>query len=141
MLLITHPTHLKALTASDINTHITARFNLLPEDTDVPPIIILVKPGDDLTGPDYAFIGNRGLLSDLFEESTPGETGFVSKDSSIQNFSRPSLRSTSQLWCQRDNFNHLTDATDGATKASGFYEFTGVGSTRAGPTVFKQRYF
>jgi hypothetical protein len=37
---------------------------------------VLVEEGDDITGPGYAFVGNRGLLSDLFEETGPGETEF-----------------------------------------------------------------
>ncbi len=52
-----------------LSDFIFKRFEQLAEDTDIPPTIILVKPSDDITGPDYAFIGNRGLLS---EESAPG---------------------------------------------------------------------
>ena len=77
MQLITHTQHLDAIPASDVKTHITARFDQLSEDTDVPPNIVLVEAADDLTGPDYAFVGNNGLLSDLFEEFNPGETGFL----------------------------------------------------------------
>ena len=68
MQLITHRSHLDALPASDIKTHIQKRFDQLSEDTDAPPNIILVESDDDITGPGYAFIGNRGLLSDLWEE-------------------------------------------------------------------------
>ena len=77
MQLITHQTHIDRLPPSPLKTHIQNRFNQLSEDTDVPPNIILVETYDNLTGPDYAFVGSRGLLSDLFEESTPGETGFA----------------------------------------------------------------
>ena len=76
MQLITHSSHLDALPASNLKTHIQARFNQLSEDTDVPPNIVLVEATDDVTGPDYAFIGNRGLLSDLFEEHAPGHPEF-----------------------------------------------------------------
>jgi hypothetical protein len=76
MRLITHQTHLDALPASDLKTHITARFDQLSEDTDVPPNIVLVEEGDDVTGPDYAFVGPDGLLSDLFEEHAPGHPEF-----------------------------------------------------------------
>ena len=43
----------------------------------MPPNLILVESNDDITGPDYAFVGSNGLLSDLFDEFSPGETGFV----------------------------------------------------------------
>ena len=77
MQLITHRSHLDALPASDLKTHIQKRFDQLSEDTDVPPNIVLVEANDDITGPDYAFVGPDGLLSDLFEEACPGEAGFV----------------------------------------------------------------
>jgi hypothetical protein len=76
MRLITHESHLDALPASDLKTHITARFAQLSEDTDVPPNIVLVEANDDVTGPDYAFVGPDGLLSDLFEEHRPGHAEF-----------------------------------------------------------------
>ena len=77
MQLITHQSHLDTLPESPLKSHVQARFNQLSEDTDVPPNLILVEPNDNLTGPDYAFVGSRGLLSDLFEEARPGENGFV----------------------------------------------------------------
>ena len=77
MQLITQQSHLDAIPASDLKTHIQKRFNQLSEDTDVPPNIVLVEDGDDISGPDYAFVGPEGLLSDLFEEKCPGEADFV----------------------------------------------------------------
>ena len=77
MQLITHRSHLDALPESPLKTHIQNRFDQLSEDTDVPPNLVLVEEGDDITGPDYAFVGTYGLLSDLFEEFTPGEADFV----------------------------------------------------------------
>ncbi len=77
MQLITHRSHLDALPATPLKTHITARFDQLSEDTDVPPNIILVEEGDVVTGPDYAFVGTRGLLTDLFEEHAPGHPEFA----------------------------------------------------------------
>jgi hypothetical protein len=77
MQLITHRNHLDALPTSDLKIHLQARFDQLSEDTDVPPNIILVEATDDVTGQDYAFVGPNGLLSDLFEEFSPGEPGFV----------------------------------------------------------------
>jgi hypothetical protein len=73
---ITHQPHLDAIPASDLKIHLQARYNQLSEDTDAPPNIVLVEEDDDITGPDYAFVGNRGLLSDLFEEHAPGHPEF-----------------------------------------------------------------
>ena len=77
MQLISHQIHLNKLLESPLKTHIQKLYDQLTFETDVPPNIILVESGDDITGPDYAFVGSVGLLSDLFEESNPGETGFV----------------------------------------------------------------
>lgn len=76
MQLITHSSHLDALPASDLKHHLQARYNQLSDDCNVPVNLVLVEEGDDITGPGYAFVGNRGLLSDLFEETGPGETEF-----------------------------------------------------------------
>jgi hypothetical protein len=72
MQLITHQSHLDALPASPLKIHITTRYDQLSEDTDIPPNIILVENSDDITGPDWAFIGSCGLLSDLWENNDPG---------------------------------------------------------------------
>ena len=77
MQLITHRSHLDALPASELKTHTQKRFDQLSEDTDVPPNIVIVEATDDITGPDYAFIGSRGLLSDLFEEHEPRHPEFT----------------------------------------------------------------
>ena len=73
--------HRKHITPESIPGELTEfiikRFNQLAEDTDVPPNIILVEPTDDITGPDYAFIGNRGLLSDVYEPAEPGDPAFT----------------------------------------------------------------
>ena len=75
MQLITHRSHLDAIPESPLKSHITARFDQLSEDTDVPPNIVLVEADDNITGPDYAFA--NGLTSDLFEEASPRESGFM----------------------------------------------------------------
>jgi hypothetical protein len=49
------------LPRSNLKTHIEKHFDQLSEDTDVPPNLILVKPNDDITGPDYAFVGPPGI--------------------------------------------------------------------------------
>ena len=72
MQLITHQIHIDQLPPSPLKTHIQKRFDQLSEDTDVPPNLILVELDDDITGPDYAFIGPQGLLSDLWDEHEPG---------------------------------------------------------------------
>jgi hypothetical protein len=72
MQLITHQIHLVALPTTPCQTHIQKRFDQLSQDTDVPPNIVLVEEDDDITSPDFAFVGPRGLLSDLFEEHKPG---------------------------------------------------------------------
>ena len=63
MQLITHRSHLDELPESPLKTHIQKRFDQLSEDTDVPPNLILVETGDDITGPRYAFIGPSGSQS------------------------------------------------------------------------------
>ena len=77
MQLITHRSHLDALPTSELKSKIQRLFTLLSEDTDVPPNIVLVEEDDDIVGPDYAFVGPRGLLSDLFEEHEPGHHEFA----------------------------------------------------------------
>ena len=77
MQLITHPSHIDRLPQTDLKTHIQNRFRQLSAETDIPPIIILVEPHDDITGPDFAFIGDRGLLTDLWESHEPGHPEFV----------------------------------------------------------------
>ena len=76
MQLITHQSQLDELSESPLKTHVQTRFDQLSEDTDVPPNIVLVEATDDVTGPDYAFVGPEGLLSDLFEEHVPGHPEF-----------------------------------------------------------------
>ena len=77
MILITHQLHINKLPDSSLKRHIQSRHDSLTFDTDIPPNIILVEATDDVTGADYAFIGNRGLLSDLYEQAEPRQLGFV----------------------------------------------------------------
>ena len=44
---------------------------------DHPDGAVLVEDDDDITGPDFAFVGPRGLLSDLFDEHEPGHPEFA----------------------------------------------------------------
>jgi hypothetical protein len=59
MKLITHQNHINKTIPNELLSHIIKRFESLAEETDVPPIIILVKPDDDITGPDYAFVASN----------------------------------------------------------------------------------
>ena len=68
----------QTLTPRDMATNLALKLKVEIEETDIPPIIIQVEPHDDLTGPDYAFIGDRGLLTDLWELHEPGHPEFVS---------------------------------------------------------------
>jgi hypothetical protein len=78
MQLFTHRSHLDALPESPLKKHIIARYDDLVEtEDDIPPIFIIVEDSDAITGPDYAFIGNRGLLTDLFGEHEPGHPEFA----------------------------------------------------------------
>ena len=78
MKLLTHINQIdQQLPESPLKSHITARFDQLSEDTDVPPNIILVESDDDITGPEYAFVGPKGLLTDLWEEHEPFHSEFA----------------------------------------------------------------
>lgn len=77
MQLITHQLHINKLPDSPLKTHIQTPSNSLTFESDISPNIILVEATDDVTGADYAFIGNRGLISDVYEQQDPNEPGFV----------------------------------------------------------------
>ena len=78
MKLLTHINQIdQQLPESPLKSHIKSRLEQLSEDTDVPPNIVLVELVDNVTGPAYAFLGPRGLLSDLFEEHRPGHPEFA----------------------------------------------------------------
>jgi len=89
MQLITHRSHLDALPASDLKTHIQKRFDQLSEDTDLPPTILVLFPDTDLQGPELNFLGESGVYSDMLGEHRLGESGFqpvfewISFDSSV----------------------------------------------------------
>jgi hypothetical protein len=77
MQLITHQSHLEALPASPIKTHIQKRFDQLSEDTDVPPLIFLLEKLDNPTSPEFSFLGSAGMCSDLFGSCRPGDPDFA----------------------------------------------------------------
>ena len=75
MQLFTSLPQINALPASDLKAHLQARHRTLYEDN-MGPIFVVVED-EDITGPDYAFIGPRGLLTDLFDEHEPGHPEFA----------------------------------------------------------------
>lgn len=78
MKLLSHINKIENLPPSPLKDHINVRYQSLFEtQDDVPPNIVLVEEDDDITGSDFAFVGPRGLLSDLFEEHEPGHPEFA----------------------------------------------------------------
>ena len=78
MRIITHQHHIDALPETNVKTHIQKRFDQLYEtDEDLLPNIILFEDGDDITGSAFSFVGNKGLISDLFESAKLGEVGYI----------------------------------------------------------------
>jgi hypothetical protein len=41
------------------------------------PVFVIVEKNDRIDGPDFSIIGNRGLLSDMYEERAPRVNGFI----------------------------------------------------------------
>ena len=76
MQLITHRSHLDALPAPNLKTHIKKRFDQLSEDTDVPPNILLLHCTDIPRSIELSFLGSEGMCSDLFETHQPGDPEF-----------------------------------------------------------------
>ena len=65
MLLINHPNKLDKTSDSRLQDHLLRQFDDLVEtDEDPLPIFIIVESSDDITGPDYAFVSDNGLLGD-----------------------------------------------------------------------------
>ena len=63
MQLITRQHHIDQLPNSPLKSHIQFRYDQLSEDTDVPPNIVLVEDGDNITGRNYSFVSeDNGLL-------------------------------------------------------------------------------
>jgi hypothetical protein len=78
MKLINHRNKIDALPSSPLKNYIATRYqDLVETEDDLPGIFIIVEVDDVITGPDYAFVGPRGLLSDLFEEHAPRHPEFV----------------------------------------------------------------
>jgi hypothetical protein len=128
--LITHISHLNALPESPVKAHITARFDQLSEDTDVPPNLIIVEEGDNITGPDYAFIGPRGLLSDLFEEHEPGHPEFARPYEWVCYL--PSLRLYETLLLVNDEDGYLILIPEAITEAYPEFEWVLTDNSQGG---------
>ena len=116
MQLITHQHHLDALPESLIKDHIQKRFDQLSEDTDVPPSIVLSEVTDDVTGPDYSFVGPNGLLSDLFEAFAPKEDGYVRPYEWVCYFAE--LRLYEILYLEAADLGYLILVPDGIVDAN-----------------------
>jgi len=58
-----------------LKEHLLRYYDLLFEDN-MGPVFVVVDLKDVITGDAYNFVGNHGLLSDLFEEHVPGHPEF-----------------------------------------------------------------
>ena len=114
MQLITHRSHLDALPASDLKTHITARFDQLSEDTDVPPNIFLLHRNDNPKSSELIFLGSEGMCSDMFETHQPGDSEFTSVFEWISCL--PNLKVYEMLYLESD-FGYLLIVPDELVEA------------------------
>ena len=76
MQLFTSLSQIETLEPSNLREYLDQCYRTLYEDG-LGPVFVIVEKTDRVDGPDYAFIGNRGLLSDLYEERAPKEDGFT----------------------------------------------------------------
>jgi hypothetical protein len=65
MQLIDRSSYLEILPETAFKNYLIDRYNDLVEtEDDLPPIFVIVEEDDDITGPDYAFVSDNGLLGD-----------------------------------------------------------------------------
>jgi hypothetical protein len=65
MQIISDQKQLNALPPTPLHDHLADKYDDLVEtEDDIPPIFIIVEEGDDITGPNYAFVTDNGLLGD-----------------------------------------------------------------------------
>jgi hypothetical protein len=76
MQLFTSLSQIETLEPSNLKGYLDQCYRTLYEDG-MGPVFVIVEKTDCIDGPDFFFIGNRGLLSDLYEEHTPKEVGFT----------------------------------------------------------------
>ncbi len=67
MQLFTSLSQIETLEPSNLREYLDQCYRTLYEDG-MGPVFVIVEKTDRVDGPDYAFMGNRGLLSDLYEE-------------------------------------------------------------------------
>jgi hypothetical protein len=67
---------IETLEPSNLKEHLDHCYRTLYEDG-IGPVFVIVEKTDRIDGPDFSFIGNRGLLSDLYEDRAPKEDGFT----------------------------------------------------------------
>ena len=79
----------------------------------MPPNIIVVEKTDDIFSPQYAFIGNRGLLSDLYEKHEPREDGFTVNPTNLRIRPRYIIYHVLLLHLDPFVFENLTNETIG----------------------------
>ena len=75
---ISHRNHITPDIPDELTEFIIKRFDQIASESDdqAIPVIILVKESDNIID-DYKAFGDRGLVSDLYEEHEPGQPGFV----------------------------------------------------------------
>lgn len=76
MQLFTSLSQINSLPVSELKAHLQARHRALYEDG-MGPVFVIVEKNDRIDGPNFSIIGNRGLLSDMYEERVPKENGFI----------------------------------------------------------------
>lgn len=76
MQLFTSLSQIETLEPSNLREYLDQCYRTLYEDG-LGPVFVIVEKTDRVDGPDFFFIGNRGLLSDLYEERAPKEDGFT----------------------------------------------------------------
>jgi hypothetical protein len=65
MQLIDHSSYLEIPPETAFKNYLIDRYNDLVEtEDDLPVIFIIIEEDDDITGPDYAFVSDNGLLGD-----------------------------------------------------------------------------
>ena len=77
MNIISHSSKINLLSESPLKDHIQARFDQLSEDTDIPPVILLLHRNDIPRSSELSFLGSEGMCSDLFETHQPGDLEFT----------------------------------------------------------------
>ena len=100
MNIISHSSKINLLSESPLKDHIQARFDQLSEDTDIPPVILLLNRNDIPRSSELSFLGSEGMCSDLFETHQPGDPDFTSVFEWISYL--PDLKAYEMLYLEAD---------------------------------------